>query len=45
MTHGKTQELILFSRQQLWRTVKPFEKKERDRSLRGKARIKARKGR
>lgn len=43
MPFGKTLDLIAEARALRWRTTKPFEAKPRDRSLRGKARIKARK--
>lgn len=43
MASGKTNEMIAFSQHMDYRRVKPFEKKDRDRSLRGKARVKARK--
>lgn len=42
-TMSVTERMKQFSRQIRWRTVKPFEKNtERDRSLNGKARVKAR---
>lgn len=43
MPFGKTLELIEESRKQFWRAVPPRAKEVRDRSLRGKARIRARK--
>ena len=43
MASGKTFEMINYSRAMFWRTVEPAEKVDRDRSLAGKKRIKARK--
>lgn len=42
MASGKTQNMIDFSRQMGWRFLESREPVERDRSLRGKARIKQR---
>jgi hypothetical protein len=41
--HGKTIEMQNFSAMQRWRRPEPRETRERDRSLAGKARIRARK--
>lgn len=43
MASGKTIEMITFSRMIRWKKQPEREQVERDRSLRGKARIKARK--
>lgn len=43
MAYGKTVELIQFSRAARWRRPDPRGKVERDRSLPGKSRIRARK--
>lgn len=43
MASGKTEDMILFSRSLHWYPKVPWEQKPRDRSLRGKARIRARK--
>jgi hypothetical protein len=43
MPHGKTEEMILFSRSLRYYPEPVKEKKERDRTLNGKARVKARK--
>ncbi len=43
MASGKTEEMIMFSRSVEWWEKKPWEQKDRDRSLSGKARRKARK--
>lgn len=43
MAFGKTLELRQFESQVMWRTVEPRETRVRDRSLNGKARIRARK--
>lgn len=43
MATGKTLELRAFAAKMFWRTVEPRETRERDRSLRGKARVRARK--
>jgi hypothetical protein len=43
MPFGKTIEMITRTRATRWRSEKPREATPRDRSLRGKARIKARK--
>lgn len=43
MAHGKTLELISLGRQLRWRKQARWKPQARDRSLRGKARIKARK--
>lgn len=42
MASGITLEMLKISRQASWRTVEPREKRERDRSLNGKARIRSR---
>lgn len=42
MAHGKTLDLIEFAREIRGRVMPPRETRERDRSLRGKARRKAR---
>jgi thymidine kinase len=42
MASGKTEEMINFSRQMGWRRPTPKPKKARDRTLNGKARIRAR---
>jgi hypothetical protein len=43
MASGKSLVLRGFDNMMAWRRPKPWEQKERDRSLNGKARIKARK--
>jgi hypothetical protein len=43
MPSGITQQMINFSREKKWGSPDPEPKKDRDRSLAGKARIKARK--
>ncbi len=43
MPFGKTLEIIEESRKQFWRVIRPRETYPRDRSLRGKDRIRARK--
>jgi hypothetical protein len=43
MAHGKTKEMIFHSRAYRWKTQPEWVQKERDRSLRGKDRIRARK--
>jgi hypothetical protein len=43
MAHGKTLELIQFSKTARWRRPDPRGKVDRDRSLAGKDRIRARK--
>ena len=43
MASGKTEEMIMFSRSVLYYPAKPWVQKDRDRSLSGKARIRARK--
>ena len=43
MASGKTLQLIKQSRENFWRRFEPRPKTVRDRSLRGKARVKARK--
>jgi hypothetical protein len=42
MASGKTEEMIMLTRSFEWYPKKEWEQKPRDRSLRGKARIKAR---
>jgi hypothetical protein len=43
MASGKTLDIIAFSRSVMYWPVKPWVQKERDRSLPGKARVRARK--
>ena len=43
MASGKTLDMIMLTRSFEWYEKKPWVQKDRDRSLRGKARIKARK--
>jgi hypothetical protein len=43
MASGKTEEMIMFTRSLAWYPKKPWVQKDRDRSLRGKARVRARK--
>lgn len=42
MAHGRTLDMIALTRANQWKTPTEREPRERDRSLRGKARIKAR---
>jgi hypothetical protein len=42
MASGKTLDMIMFTRSLEWYPQSPWEQKPRDRSLRGKARIRAR---
>jgi hypothetical protein len=42
MASGKTLDLIAFSRSKRWRATLPADKVDRDRTLNGKARIRAR---